>query len=239
MLRRLCVFALCMALAAGQLSCRATPSGEPDTSAFDLGPWFLQHLSQFLVIGIGVTVVMGVIWTYHSARRRQRQRNETLLQRGDYDVTSVGSLLRMLYGPHLEHRGIAATALIPLLPRLQPMHAYLLDSEQRNCLHRALNHPDRYLVCAALEALQQIGDASAIPLVEHLVKDLPDGYVQNAARACLQALRARVEVENRAQILLRPASVPGDRKEVLLRPVESIPLTPTEQLLRPGGKSGE
>ena len=172
------------------------------------------------------------------------------------DVRAVGPLVNTL---KMDYRGIhrvAVAALIDLLPCLQADEADLLNAEQRGLLCRQLSKPLKTLPAnanaasqevyvraiafrvAILQAFAQVGDSSALPLVERLAHGEAttrgQRAIQEAARQCLPALMLRAEQERNGQTLLRAANAADAEGETLLRAAKGARETRHDQLLRPG-----
>ena len=156
------------------------------------------------------------------------------------DIHAVGSLAEALEWPDNEIKHIAAGALARLLPRLQVSDARLLNSSQRTNLYRMLkvSNARRYaeLQVAILKAMEQVGDAAALPYVQNLAKSQAwtqrQRRVVEAANECLPYLEIRARQENHANTLLRPAGIDQSSADVLLRPALTPPNEPPEELLR-------
>lgn len=177
-----------------------------------------------------VTYTCWFLWTQRLAPRKRIAHNLTFYN----DIRAVGPLAEALEYRDVDLREQAKIALIRLLPRLQASDAVLFTTEQRNRLYRALNSPDVEFVLAILKALEQIGDAKALPYVEKLASggDAANGEerVRRAAQACLPYLRERAERET--PTLLRAASVVESAPNSLLRPAAAGNDAEPEQLLR-------
>jgi hypothetical protein len=124
----------------------------------------------------------------------------------------------------------ARAVLVRLLPRLSREDGRLLSANQRKILYRQLvgwRHGDEDYVVAVLKALEQIGDAQAIPAVVRLTKLQGSGEeterLRVAALACLSALRERVDRAEDGKSLLRPASPIEVAEDNLLRPADGSP----------------
>lgn len=101
-------------------------------------------------------------------------------------------------------------------------------------LHLAY-HADNTIRLALLKALEQIGDARAIPAVLYL-RDDPTilGRVRLAANECLPYLEARQRRSRESATLLRAADrveTVASREELLRPASHSLPTTPEDQLL--------
>ena len=119
-------------------------------------------------------------------------------------VEAVGTLLELLGTPKRPRQMKPLfVALIHLLPQMKASDAALLTAGQRKLLYALLKsglnvyaNPDLLLKyrLAVVKALEQIGDADAIPLVEHLANGKARTAHQKALKAaameCLPLLRA-------------------------------------------------
>jgi hypothetical protein len=152
-------------------------------------------------------------------------------------------------------RKVAAEGLIRLLPLMTASDARLVDDRGMSALISILNrrHLNSQLVLAVLRALQQIGDARAIPAVEKLctmpkpvnaIAHYVDQWfragmgaqlrkITEAAEECLPYLRQRAEQERLRNTLLRPAERPDNDKDILLRPASTAAPQNDELLVRP------
>ena len=96
--------------------------------------------------------------------------------------------------------------------------------------------PDLEFRLAILKALEQIGDAAAIPAVEHLANGYAYSANQRALKAaaqeCLPLLRANFGSVEANKTLLRASSAENAAPETLLRASEPAPDTKPEELLR-------
>ena len=94
---------------------------------------------------------------------------------------------------------------------------------------------------AILQAFAQVGDSSALPIVEKLAREeaktVDQRRIQEAAQECLPALRLRAQKERDPHTLLRATGSAGNDTETLLRAATTVQETPPEQLLRPGSSS--
>ena len=123
--------------------------------------------------------------------------------------------------------------------------AHLLTPVGRRLVHSWLNSPSGNqpviqgadaLRIAALKALEQVGDSTAIPIVERLaqIKPLTPGQakVQQAAIECLPMLRANCGEVEAARTLLRASQADTARPDTLLRPATGAGQTDRNELLR-------
>ena len=161
-------------------------------------------------------------------------------------VHAVGGLIDLLSVPKLRNnRTSVYAALTKLLPQMKASDAALLNGSQRGGLHRLLRYgavtskdplPDLEFRLAILKALEQIGDAAAIPAVEHLANGYAYSANQKALKAaaqeCLPLLRANFGSVEANKTLLRASSAENAAPETLLRASEPAPDTKPEELLR-------
>jgi hypothetical protein len=157
------------------------------------------------------------------------------------DLRATGPLLEAL---NLRDKAVVAAAekaLLGLLPRLQASDAHSITQAQRECLYRRLKienaQTEAEFLIAALKALEQVGDARALPCVEALaasrVTTANGTRVREAARQCLAFLKARAEQKQSSDSLLRASSGADASSEALLRPAADNPPTDPQHLLRP------
>jgi hypothetical protein len=176
--------------------------------------------------------------------RRQKEAAQRLARHDD--PHTVAWLVSFLTWSDREVRAASIQALTRLLPRLRATDAHLLEGEWRQRLYETLNgdyarrEPD--FVIAVLKALEQIGDAAALPYVHHLAQGSPRSAsrqrVQEAARDCLPFLQTRIEQQHSRQTLLRAAS-PNAAPETLLRPAAATSAADPDELLRPNPARAE
>src|SRR5579884_1260446 len=114
----------------------------------------------------GVMGIMGAMAVSESYKRAARK-----LEKLD-DIRAVGAWAEALEVPDKEVRQMARKALTRLLPTLRASDAYRLNAEQRQCLAahllRAAREEEVDFIMLLLQALEQIGDSSAIPYVQKL-----------------------------------------------------------------------
>ncbi len=140
------------------------------------------------------------------------------------DIRVAGPLAEMLEHQDYMLRATAAQALLPLLPRITAAHAGLFTPEQKHGLCSILNSTrkaDIPLMLAALQALGQIGDASALRQVERLLENRSRRFrdVHDAAERLLPALRERAAQEEMRTTLLRANAEPSN---TLLHPAQNV-----------------
>ena len=136
-------------------------------------------------------------------------------------------------------------ALTSLLMQLKASDSHLLMPSSRYIVHTWLSVSkegifsvgcSNDLHIAALKALKQVGDSSAIPYVEALTKialRAPDGSkIQQAAIDCLPALYANCRDAEAARTLLRASQAEAADPATLLRPASGAGTTDGSDLLR-------
>lgn len=158
------------------------------------------------------------------------------------DLRAIGPLLEALDLRDTAVVDAAETTLLRLLPRLQASDSNAISETQRECLYRRLKiqnaQTEAEFIIVALKALEQVGDAKALPCVEALTVSadrMPAAVrVREAAAHCLVFLKARAEQKEWSDNLLRAASASSASSDMLLRPVIDDPLADPQHLLRPG-----
>lgn len=158
------------------------------------------------------------------------------------DVRSMGWLADALNSQDKTVQASAETALIRLLPRLDPFDGKLLDEEARRALDRKLIKTDSAdLVQAILKAYGAIGDEHSLDAVVAVQEGRAAftfvSTVADAARETADAIRVRAERDHQAQVLLRPAES-GHESENLLRASEGAGSSDDSVLLRPADTEG-
>jgi HEAT repeat protein len=161
------------------------------------------------------------------------------------DVRAVGPLADALESRDLwvvsSTRTLAAEALIRLLPHVTANDEALLNSSQRECLYRALDHAglfDADLTSAVIQVMGRIGGESAVRPLQKLIGNRyfvgRHSELQTEAEAALEAIQARVIQTQAPEVLLR-AAAQADEPGVLLRAVKPGLIDNPEQLLRSAG----
>ncbi len=191
-----------------------------------------------------VTYLFSVIAVIVVAARfsRQYRQSTRVLAQAD-DVRLVGPLIDRL-GPGRKGRSVrrmVRQALTNLLPRLKASDASLLTARQKGRLVRhlaqlALFQRDKEFQIAILRALEQIGGAEALPVVEGMTHRTPrwadQVQVHDAAVECLQYLRQRASEEESHRTLLRSADRDVSDDRMLLHPAGGTPAADPDVLLR-------
>ena len=141
-------------------------------------------------------------------------------------------------------------ALLALLPQLKVSDAAILTPAARGQMHEWLSigaggwKLHRYagnLRLATLKALEQVGDSTAISIVERLAninaRTASDRKAKQAALECLPMLRANCGAVEAARTLLRASHAEAARPDTLLRPASGASQTAAQDLLRPSDEN--
>jgi hypothetical protein len=173
-------------------------------------------------------------------------RNLLVLLAQSNDVRLTGTLLDACCLLDGGARETVESELTRILPQLRAsdshlftsQHLYLLNIQlQGKCLFWSdMNTQKANHMIAIMQAIGEIGDGKAIPIVQAIIDyKAPrpiQKHVQAAARECLEALNERAERESVGSRLLRAADSPVDDGDALLRPAHNSPTVPEQQLLR-------
>ena len=177
----------------------------------------------------------------YAATQKQQKAVQALAQFDD--VRAVPRLIEMLEYTNKGLKTDAANILLKLLPKLQNSDAALLTQEHHAILNRALTGKvaldkawRQQMQVAILNALQQVGNESSLPIVEELAagkgKAKDNAVVQQAAGECLPFLQTRVAGQRQMQTLLRASDGNVTSADVLLRSAASRAEAHPEELLR-------
>lgn len=201
---------------------------------------------------IGVTVTL--LRSAGKPRKQMREMARALGESGS--IRAAGALLDTFQQEDQKVHQAAKEGLTEILPRFQPADADLLTPAQRAALVRQLNLPLLHIGVkrgasasaayrrnvefriAILKALAQIGDESALPIVQRLAcseaKSDVQRRIQAAAATALPDLLLRVEQQHSHQTLLRASDASANEPESLLRAASgSSAKARPEQLLKP------
>ncbi len=125
------------------------------------------------------------------------------------------------------------TALVEALPQITSEDDVHLTSEQVGFLARAAKFHRPALAIAILQAMPYVGNAQALAVVRSIARGGgKTTQIVGAAQDCLPALEARVARLNIAETLLRPSSPVHLGRNTLLRPVNQLKESSSEELLR-------
>jgi HEAT repeat protein len=125
----------------------------------------------------------------------------------------------------------AADALPRVLRDLKPSDYGVVERGTIADLCWVLAHAREPLALAILEALEKVGDGSALRAVEHLARTSRFPALRAEANRILPTLQERFRKATEAQSLLRAAE-PGGAEDVLLRPATETGPAEPERLLR-------
>jgi hypothetical protein len=124
------------------------------------------------------------------------------------------------------------------LPHITLKQRKNLTPKQRKAFYRLLEQraeiisaPSFDFALAGLSALEHVGDAEAIPTVEHIAKHGSNQRLRSAAKECLPSLHIRRAEDAIRQTLLRASQSSGGNAELLRIPTHA-PDNASEQLLR-------
>jgi len=163
------------------------------------------------------------------------------------DVRAVGPLADALESRDLwvvsSTRTLAAEALVRLLPRVTVDDEALLNSSQRECLYRALDHAglfDADLSSAVIRVMGRIGDGHAEKPLRKLIQNRyfigRHSELHIEAETALEAIRQRVAQAQAPEMLLRAAALSYmDDPDSMLRAVHEGSDAHPELLLRSDG----
>ncbi len=156
------------------------------------------------------------------------------------DVRFIGRLSELLGWPDADVQTLAIAALTRLLRRVKASDKVLHTAAQRANLYRylTLSHAGQYsdFLISTLKALEQVGDAAAVPYVVELANAQPntarEQRVCDAAIDCLPYLQQRAKMSESSNILLRASSAGTTGPDDLVRAASPATATDPGQLLR-------
>ncbi|HLK59299.1 MAG TPA: hypothetical protein VKU00_22255 [Chthonomonadaceae bacterium] len=161
-------------------------------------------------------------------------------------IRAIGPLIEMRFG-FLGPRQFSTlyNTLIELLPEIKHSDVNLLNRKHRDFLYEVLAGTGQTgmsvvqhekLRLAILEALKQVGDERAVPIVRRLAKvpfwQREPNALQEAAQECLPLLEANLAHVVSTQTLLRASAPETVGADVLLRSANATTEHTPEQLLR-------
>lgn len=158
------------------------------------------------------------------------------------DMRAIGPLVDILNSKSIYNSDLLQAPLTRLLLQVRSSDAHLLDRANRAILCRQLdtmgssrNQESIAFTVAILRALEQVGDAEAVPYVGQLAHRLPPPApeVREAAKRCLEFLQLRGGAQNIRQTYLRAADKTVARPDQLLRAAQNSGESQPDQLLRP------
>ena len=192
-----------------------------------------------------VGMLASFFWLFRATNRAAPQFDADELARLG-GVQAIPALLMALQVPGDKTRGQALyAALTSLLPQMKASDARLLTPAARRDLHISLTSAyfggglfqrwDPFHI-AILKALEQVGDAKAIPTVERLANmkaRTPERKaLKQAAIECLPMLQANSGEVETSRTLLRASHAADARPDTLLRPASGSGQTDSAELLR-------
>ncbi|HZT44433.1 MAG TPA: hypothetical protein VFA07_19875 [Chthonomonadaceae bacterium] len=192
--------------------------------------WFLLSWASYFLS----------IWAYYMPSKARRSLAAILEETQDLRFLGIIQNLIRAVTQDPTVRKSAFAAFRRLAPQLLDPHQKVVSvQEQNKALLMLLSSPysDVDMTVSALKTLEQVGDESAIPVVQNLA-DLPPATwkmkrIREAAQECLPYLREHIREARQAQTLLRPSDSAASGTESLLRPTNTTGMeTPQEQLLR-------
>ncbi|HLJ55372.1 MAG TPA: hypothetical protein VKT77_10060 [Chthonomonadaceae bacterium] len=141
------------------------------------------------------------------------------------DVRVLGRLAELLEWPNPEIHRAVMPAMTRLLPKVKASDRPFRTRMQRTSFNRSLSAANAYshpgYVIAALKALEQIGDASAVPPVTALANASPSSAgerkVCDAAAECLPYLLQRAKQTDLIDSLLRASAPSSSGPDTLMR----------------------
>ena len=205
-----------------------------------INPAYISTVFLFTMIGfIGIALLMLV-----SVRKAPRFNAAEITHLGG--TQAIPALLAGLlaYTPPPQRKAMR-DALTLLLPQMKASDAYLLTPASRQMIRGLLIgvpiDKQKYqcedaLRIATLKALEQVGDAKDIPVVEKLItrsaKTPSEKLVRQAAMECLPTLLINCGDVEAARVLLRASQAEAAHSASLLRPASGLGQTDSAELLR-------
>jgi hypothetical protein len=220
-------------------------------------------MGLFLMIGVGVFVVVVVLllgaltrgdgyfdvgtvpsdaWgvineNYFKKRPFSTAHRNAILALADYDdVRALPIFLKVFLTRNTGIENDCFSAIIRICDRVSESDAPLIKPDTRALMRHVLSNPASVFTCSVLRVLGEVGDEADVPTLKHLAQ-LPtttegNTAVRGTAEKALEAVQRRLQRKQEAQTLLRASGL-SDPAEMLLRPQNSSPKEPENQLLRP------
>lgn len=207
----------------------------------------LWKLPSYFAMPVTVSVLAVTLFL----AKRSRYSQPTGLDAGELKrisgVKGVGTLLEIERYTHFSADTAAIlAALTDALPQMKAEDTRFLNAEQGERLHKVLRinieakgkTAIRANFCiATLKALEQIGDAPEIPLVQKLARMNtlnPDSKrIRDAANECLPLLKIRAGLAAESKTLLRASAPEKAGRDALLRAASGPNVAKPNELLRP------
>lgn len=161
------------------------------------------------------------------------------------ELRALGGLLNSINYGNRRVKSAVQNALLELLPHLTEDSQIVFSTGNREALNALLYGKSGELAMAALRAIEQVGDGTALPYLTSISagKGIPSALrnqqaeVQERARRALETIHARIEMHNRAGTLLRASQIPVVSTNEMLRPagdpLVTNQLVNSQELLRP------
>lgn len=199
---------------------------------FDRGEWFLLW---------GVLYFSLFAWYLFRAPLRKEDKEVVRKLAACEDKHAIAGLIQAMQWHDRRLRRELRAALTRLLPTLQVSDAHLLSRSDRVALYALLTPQNARqqtdFVVAILAAIQQVGDSTAIPALERLLRvpasTAAETRVQERVRECLPFLEVRENYRRASRTLLRASSPADPLPDTLLRPAAQEAAVKPEELLRP------
>ncbi len=206
--------------------------------------WQNHHLNQAVLAMLLVPPVGMALMALKFMLTKPKWNAEELISVGG--VQAVGTLIDLLPAPKLPKQlAPLFSALTVLLPQMKTSDASLVNTTQRKQLYQLLQGAifpglsSQVLLnfrLAILKALEQIGDAAAIPVVTSIAngkaRTEDQKILKAAALECLPLLREKTAAVEATNMLLRASSQEIAAPETLLRASEARADANPKELLR-------
>lgn len=207
---------------------------------------YAQFASRQWLLGTLCAILTALATQLH--RLTVSERHKAFAQRMSRvtDVRFIGRLADLLEWPDPEVQAAAVGALTRLLPAVKASDTVFHSAGQRAALYGQLvpakaGRHSEFLI-AILRALEQVGDAAAVPHVLHLANAQPvsarERRVCDAASECLPYLQERARLSDSSNMLLRASSAAWTGADTLVRAADATPASDPGELLRAGSGDG-
>ncbi len=169
--------------------------------------------------------------------QKSRQEIERLSRAGEPRTAGVLAMI-LQQTQQAAIKTLIETNLLQLLPQMKNTDARWLDREQHAALTALLENKKAELRLAALKALGQVGNESAVWMIEQLSIYDPDPNVRTAAPEAMSLIMERLRRAEENSTLLRPSAQRLTQSgEALLRPAEGVHVqTSSGEMLRAADK---
>lgn len=204
-----------------------------------------NDISLAELAAIGLTGTAGLILSMAFSLKATLQFDVAEIARVGGVQAIVPLFIALRGAPTVPQQQAIANELTTLLPQMQSSDSYLLTPTLRRMMSGWLDDVGKGFVTdggrdasrvALLKALEQVGDASAIPAVTRLTKMEPrtpgETKIQHAALECLPKLLMNCGEVEAARVLLRASQAEAAHSASLLRPASGAGQTDPAELLR-------